>query len=201
MKRVFDITFSLLGLVFFIPVFLLVSLISKLFDRGPIFFKQKRVGKNGNLFIIYKFRSMSVLESAEEGYFEPGNTLRVTPLGRFLRNTKLDELPQLINVLLGNMSIVGPRPEIEKWVTMYPERWKIILTIKPGMTDNASIIYRSEETLLAKSENAEKTYREIILPRKMELYENYVLNNSFIGDIKLICQTLFCIFFKATVNK
>lgn len=195
-KRLFDFITSFLGLILLCILFMVISLLIKLNDYGPVFFKQKRVGRGGKLFVLYKFRSMKVLKSAKEGIFEPGNTSRITSLGKFLRRTKLDELPQLINVLKGEMSLVGPRPEIEKWVAVYPERWIRILSVKPGITDNASIIYRSEESLLAKSEDPEKIYKEIILPKKLELYEAYVLNHSFYGDLKLIFKTLIHIFKK-----
>jgi lipopolysaccharide/colanic/teichoic acid biosynthesis glycosyltransferase len=194
MKRVFDILFSSLGLLLLIPLFLIIGLLIKLDDKGNIFFTQIRVGNNGKLFKLYKFRTMSIPESVREGEFEPGDRSRVTAAGRLLRKTKLDELPQLINVLSGKMSFVGPRPEVEKWVAVYPERWKRILSIKPGITDNASIVFRNEEYLLSESDDPEKTYKEIILPRKLDLYEEYVINHSFFGDINLIFKTIFSIF-------
>jgi len=104
--------------------------------------------------------------------------------------TKLDEIPQLVNVLKGDMSIVGPRPEVEKWVSVYPERWNIVLSIKPGITDNASIIFRNEEEILSKAENPEATYKDIILPKKLDLYEDYVRNHTFCGDLRIIFNTL-----------
>lgn len=196
MKRIFDVVFTLLGLIVLAPLFLVIAFLIKLFDNGPVFFKQKRVGKDGKLFILYKFRSMRGSEYLEHGSFEPGNISRVTAIGKFLRRTKLDELPQLINILKGEMSFVGPRPEVEKWVAVYPERWKRILCVKPGITDNSSIVYRSEESILAESVDPENTYREIILPKKLDLYEDYVINNSFFGDLKLIFRTIFSVIFK-----
>lgn len=195
MKRVFDFVVALSGLIILTPLFVLIGLLIKLNDKGPVFFKQKRVGKNGKLFMLYKFRSMKVPEFSEQGSFEPGNISRTTSIGKFLRRTKLDELPQLFNVLKGDMSLVGPRPEVEKWVAVYPERWKLVLCVKPGITDNSSIVYRNEESLLADSEDPEKKYKEIILPRKLDLYEDYVINNSFFGDLKLIFKTIFSILF------
>lgn len=195
MKRLFDFMIALLGLVLLFPLFLVVSFLIKINDRGPVFFNQKRVGRGGKLFLLYKFRSMKVLESAKEGIFEPGNISRITPFGKYLRKTKIDELPQLFNVLIGDMSLVGPRPEVEKWVTVYPDRWRKVFSVKPGMTDKASIVYWNEESILVGSENPEKTYEETILPKKLELYEDYVANNSFFGDLKLIFKTLFCFFF------
>jgi lipopolysaccharide/colanic/teichoic acid biosynthesis glycosyltransferase len=196
MKRMFDIAISLMSLVLLIPFFLIIGLSIKLNSEGPIIFKQKRVGKYGKTFILYKFRSMTVFEYAKEGVFEPGNISRITSVGKFIRRNKLDELPQLFNVLIGDMSIVGPRPEVEKWVDVCPDKWKRILTVTPGITDNASIEFKSEESFLANSENPEKTYREIILPKKLELYEYYVSNHSFCGDLVLIFKTLYHIFLK-----
>lgn len=179
--------------MFLSPVFLITGLLIKTNDKGSILFMQKRVGKNGRLFVLYKFRTMKYSDSSKEGKFEPGNLSRITSLGKFLRRTKMDELPQLINVLKGDMSIVGPRPEVEKWVSFYPEKWKLVLSIKPGITDNSSILFRDEESLLAKSDDPEKTYKEIILPKKLELYEEYVRNNSLLTDLKLIFKTIFLI--------
>jgi lipopolysaccharide/colanic/teichoic acid biosynthesis glycosyltransferase len=195
-KSIFDFVIALFGLIFLAPLFFVIGFLIKFDDKGPVFFIQKRVGKDGKLFMLYKFRSMRVHESSEIGGFEPGNISRVTKLGKYLRRTKLDELPQLINVLKGEMSIVGPRPEVEKWVAVYPQRWKRIHSIKPGITDNSSIIYRSEESLLVESDDPEKTYKEIILPKKLDLFEYYLANNSFYGDLKLIFKTLFYVIFK-----
>jgi lipopolysaccharide/colanic/teichoic acid biosynthesis glycosyltransferase len=195
-KRSFDFFVALVGLLILLPFFIIIGISIYKDDRGPIFFKQKRVGKYGKLFLLYKFRSMTVNESAKEGVFEPGNMSRITSVGKFLRKTKLDELPQLYNVLKGEMSLVGPRPEIEKWVSVYPERWEKILSVKPGITDNASIMFRSEESILAKSNDPELTYKEIILPKKIEFYEEYATNHSFINDLKLIFKTFFYIIYK-----
>ena len=136
---------------------------------------------------------MRMIEYASKGLFEPGNLSRCNSFGRFLRRTKLDELPQLYNVLIGDMSLVGPRPEVEKWVAFYPERWNKILSVSPGMTDNASIEFRNEELLLSESKEPEKTYLGVILPKKLELNETYLANKSFFGDLKLIFKTIFLI--------
>jgi lipopolysaccharide/colanic/teichoic acid biosynthesis glycosyltransferase len=194
LKRLFDLTFCLAGLVLLSPVFILLSLAIWLNDFGPVFFRQKRVGRKGAIFSMYKFRSMKVMKAAEDGLFEPGVSTRITPLGKFIRRTKLDELPQLFNVLKGEMSLVGPRPEVEKWVTVYPEKWKIILSIKPGITDNASIKFRSEEELLRKSADPESTFRDQILPVKTDLYLDYVNNHTFAGDIKILFNTILTVF-------
>jgi lipopolysaccharide/colanic/teichoic acid biosynthesis glycosyltransferase len=196
MKRIFDLIVSFVGLVLFLPVFIIISLLIKLQFDGPVFFKQRRVGKDGKLFMLFKFRSMKVNNLSKINSFEPGDISRITKIGKFLRRTKLDELPQLYNILIGDMSIVGPRPEVEKWITVYPEKWKLILSVKPGLTDNASVVFRREESLLAKSDDPEKTYGEIILPKKLDLSIGYVLNNSFSGDLKLIFLTLYSLIFK-----
>jgi lipopolysaccharide/colanic/teichoic acid biosynthesis glycosyltransferase len=194
MKRLFDFIIAFVGLVLLFPFFIVIGILIKIDNKGPVFFKQKRVGRGGLLFVLYKFRTMKVLEGTKDGLFEPGNISRITSFGRFLRRSKLDELPQLFNVLLGNMSLVGPRPEVEKWVAVYPERWGKVFSVKPGMTDKASILYRNEESILVGSENPEKMYEETILPQKLELYEDYVANNSFFGDLKLIFKTFFHMF-------
>jgi lipopolysaccharide/colanic/teichoic acid biosynthesis glycosyltransferase len=194
-KKIFDLVFATISLVLLSPLFIVTILLIKLNDGGPSFFVQERIGKDGKPFMLYKFRSMSVLDSAREGHFDAGNNSRVTSIGKILRKTKIDELPQLINVLKGDMSLVGPRPEVGKWVAVYPERWKKVLSVTPGMTDYASIEFKNEEDLLAKSAEPEKAYRESVLPQKLEAYEKYVDNRSFFGDIRLILETIFyCIF-------
>jgi lipopolysaccharide/colanic/teichoic acid biosynthesis glycosyltransferase len=182
-------------LMLLIPLFVLIAVAIKLYDHGPVFFIQERIGKDGVSFRLCKFRSMSVMKVATKGYFEPGNVSRVTRVGKFLRKTKIDELPQLINVLKGEMSLVGPRPEVGKWVAEYPERWKKVHSVTPGITDNASIEFRNEEILLVQSECPEKTYRELVLPRKLDLYEKYVDSHSFMGDVKLVLKTVYCCIF------
>ena len=130
MKRIFDFVVAIMGLIILAPFFFIIGILIKLTDKGHVFFKHKRVGKEGKLFYMYKFRSMRIKPFSEEGFWDPGNITRITPIGRFLRKTKIDELPQLINVLKGDMSLVGPRPEVEKWVTYYPERWETCTTGK-----------------------------------------------------------------------
>lgn len=163
---------------------------------GPILFRQLRVGKNGKLFRLNKFRTMRVLKEAEKGIFDAGNSSRITPLGKFLRKTKLDELPQLFNVLRGDMSIVGPRPEVKQWTEDYPEKWAIVHSVRPGITDNASILFRNEEEILAASSNPTETYKNEILPKKLDLYIDYVNNKSFIGDVKIILKTIYTVIAK-----
>jgi lipopolysaccharide/colanic/teichoic acid biosynthesis glycosyltransferase len=190
MKRLFDIILSLLGLIVLSPILIIIAIAVKVNSKGPVFFRQKRVGRSGKPFILYKFRSMTLFQLAMEGIFEPGNVSRVTAVGKFFRKSKLDELPQLINVLIGDMSLVGPRPEVGNWVEVYPDAWKKILTVRPGITDNASIIFQNEESILAEAVDPEQVYREIILPKKLELYADYVDNRSFQGDIMIILRTL-----------
>ncbi len=191
MKRLFDFLMSLIGLVILFPVLLLVALAVVLDSGWPVFFVQKRVGLGGALFPMYKFRSMTVMREAASGSFDAGDSSRVTRVGRWMRKTKIDELPQLWNVLIGNMSLVGPRPEVQKWVLVYPERWKLVHTVRPGITDNASIEFRNEEALLAASQAPETTYMEVVLPQKLALYESYVRSHSFLGDVRIILKTLF----------
>jgi lipopolysaccharide/colanic/teichoic acid biosynthesis glycosyltransferase len=181
---------SLTVLVFLSPLFIITGLIIKFSDNGKVFFIQKRIGKGGIPFNLYKFRTMTQSDAAAEGLFEPGNLSRITAIGKFLRETKVDELPQLINVLKGDMSLVGPRPEVEKWVAVYPEKWKRILTVKPGITDKASVEFRHEEKILSGSPDPETTYLKEILPRKLELCIDYADNHSFMQDIRIIILTV-----------
>lgn len=191
MKRCFDIIASFFGLLMLSPVLLILAVAVVLDSGFPVFFVQKRVGKGGRQFRIFKFRSMTVSKAAAEGSFDAGNSRRVTRVGRILRKTKLDELPQLWNVFIGDMSLVGPRPEVQKWVEAYPERWRFVHSIRPGITDNASLEFRNEEEILAASDDPEVTYREVVLPRKLYLYEDYVRNRTFLGDIRIIFRTIF----------
>src|SRR5512140_112288 len=190
MKRSLDILFSLAGLAVAWPFLALVGLTVLLTSGRPVLFSQARIGLNGRPFRLKKFRTMSRLEGAESGLFEPGDRTRVTPVGRFLRAYKLDELPQLWNVLKGEMSLVGPRPEIRKWVEAYPERWRKVLMIRPGITDPASLHYRDEEEILAASPDPDKTYRDIILPHKLDIYMKYVDNRGILGDLGAVLETL-----------
>jgi lipopolysaccharide/colanic/teichoic acid biosynthesis glycosyltransferase len=196
MKQIFDFVVSLVFTIIFLPIFLIVALFVVIDSGFPVFFVQQRVGKGGKLFGMYKFRTMSVLKEAQKGSFDAGDSSRVTLAGKILRKTKLDELPQLINVLSGKMSLVGPRPEVQKWVEAYPERWAVVHSAKPGITDNASILFRNEEEILAASSEPQITYRNEILPRKLDLYEEYVRNRSFWKDIGIIFKTFTSIIFK-----
>ncbi|MDD8029504.1 MAG: sugar transferase, partial [Acidobacteriota bacterium] len=160
-------------------------------DGRPVLFRQTRIGRAGRPFSLFKFRTMIPASEGEGGGFEPGDSRRVTSFGRFLRKTKIDEWPQLFNVLKGDMSMVGPRPEVSKWVAAYPRRWAVVHRVKPGITDPASIIYRNEEELLAAAADPEAVYRNEILPRKLDLYERYAEGPPRFGrDLGLIFKTI-----------
>lgn len=192
-KRLFDFIVSLIGFIILIPVFLIVSILIKLDSRGPILFKQKRVGRYGKVFNILKYRTM-VIDAEKYGkQITVGNDSRITKIGAFLRKSKLDELPQLINVIKGDMSLVGPRPEVPKYVALYDENQKRILNVRPGITDYASIEYRDENSILGKVENPEEYYINNIMPHKIKLNMRYIENNNIFIDIGIIFKTIFSI--------
>ena len=195
-KRAFDIIISASGLIILLPLEILIALVIVIDDGGSVFFKQKRIGLNQRPFTLYKFRSMTASNNTFKENFDAGDKSRVTKIGTILRKTKLDELPQLFNVLIGDMSLVGPRPEVEKWVDIYPQQWAFVLTMKPGITDNAAVLFRNEEDILAKVSNPEMYYKEIILPQKLIIYSEYILNHSFTVDILIIVKTILSIFKK-----
>jgi lipopolysaccharide/colanic/teichoic acid biosynthesis glycosyltransferase len=195
LKTLFDIFFSFVGLVLLSPLLLIVAFLVKLSSPGPVFFRGERVGKNGKIFKIYKFRSMIV--SAEEmgGSSTAADDPRLTKIGSFLKKFQLDELPQLINVLKGEMSLVGPRPEVPFYVDMMTEKEKnVILSVRPGMTDLASLWDFHEGEVLKGSSDPEKTYMEKIRPEKIRLQIEYVKKHSFWLDLKIILKTIFKIF-------
>lgn len=189
-KRAFDLFWSLIGLVFCWPLFLIAAVAIKLDSTGPVIFKQERIGRGFRPFFIYKFRTMVNDAPLKGGALTASGDPRVTRVGRMLRQTKLDELPQLINVLKGDMSLVGPRPEVRKYVEVFRERYKVILTVRPGITDLASLKYRDESAILAAAENPEAEYLKRILPDKLRLAEDYVRQASIGLDLRLIVQTL-----------
>ena len=193
LKRAMDILGGGLGLLLLSPLLVLVGLAILVTMGRPCFFRQQRVGRYGRGFWLIKFRTMTMSAGAEKGQFDAGRSTRVTPLGRILRKTKVDELPELWNVFVGDMSLVGPRPEIPKWVAVYPERWGKVLAVRPGITDPASIKFRNEEEILAQAANPDQAYREQILPTKLGLYEEYVRTQSFWGDVGLIFKTLWVV--------
>ena len=189
-KRLFDLVSSVIGLVVLSPVLVVVSLLVWLGDRGPVFFRQERVSRGGRIFRIHKFRTMRVANTGSQ--VTSADDDRITPLGKVLRKTKLDELPQLIDVALGDMSLVGPRPEVPRYVAMWGDEARAeILSVRPGITDPAAIAYRNEQDELAA---AEDHYTQVILPRKVAMYRDYVRNRSFAGDIKVIFGTFAAIF-------
>ncbi len=191
MKRLFDIVFSLLGLFILTPLSLLIGISIKIDSKGAIFYKQIRVGKNNKDFKIYKFRTM-LIDADKLGLLTIGeNDSRITRLGYYLRKYKIDELPQLINVLLGDMSFVGPRPEVRKYVNYYSTKQKQVLNYKPGITDLASITYKNESAILAKQQNPEDYYIKNILPKKVEINLAYIKQRSLLKDIKVIFKTIF----------
>lgn len=188
-KRCFDVAASSVGLLFLTIPFLFIAIAIRCSSKGPVYFRQVRVGKDGKNFRIFKFRTM-VTDAERKGMqITVGNDARITKVGAFLRKTKIDELPQLINVLLGQMSFVGPRPEVPHYVEMYDDYQRNILRIKPGITELASIVYRDENDLLAVSDDPEKTYIEDIMPKKIELNMQYMQKMNVFYDIKLIFAT------------
>ncbi|WP_250436312.1 sugar transferase [Hanstruepera flava] len=189
-KRLFDIIFSALGLILLLPLLLLIAILLKLESKGPVFYKQVRVGHNSTDFKIFKFRTMFV-GSDKKGLLTVGDRdPRVTKTGYFLRKYKLDELPQLINVIIGNMSFVGPRPEVRKYVSLYSKSDLEILTVKPGITDYASIVFRDEAELLKTAKKPEELYINEIMPRKIALNKQYIDNHSILVDIRIIFKTI-----------
>ena len=192
-KRIFDFTVAGTALMILLPFFLFVAVFIKMDSKGPVFFRQKRGGRDGKYFDIFKFRSMTVKEKADGKDFDAGSCSRITWTGKIIRKTKLDELPQLINVVRGEMSLVGPRPEVETYIRLYQTRWDKILAVRPGITDPASIKFRNEEELLAKAKKPEDEYRKVILPRKLEIYEDYVRRVSFLSDVKILLGTVFVV--------
>lgn len=195
MKRLFDIIFSFAGIIILLPVFILIGLIIKLTSKGPVFFRGIRMGKSGKHFKIFKLRTM--IPGAEElgGPSTAADDPRLTKLGKFLKKYQLDELPQLINVIKGEMSLVGPRPEVPLYVNMMrEEEKKIILSVRPGITDLASLWNFHEGEILKGSSDPEKTYMEKIRPEKIRLQIEYVKNRSFWLDLKILFKTILKIF-------
>ncbi|UDN25721.1 sugar transferase [Aeromonas caviae] len=190
-KRLFDMVCALIGLVVLSPLFLVIAVWIKLDSKGPVFFRQVRVGRNGKPFRIHKFRTMGV-NSESVGRLTVGNDSRVTRSGHFLRKSKIDELPQLIDVVVGNMSLVGPRPEVQEFIDCYPsEVRREVLSVRPGITDLASIEMVDENEILAKYTDSRKAYIEQILPIKQQYYVDYVRNNTLFEDISIIFKTIY----------
>lgn len=190
MKRIIDIIASSIGIVLLLPIFIIIYLIVVFESRGGGFYKQIRVGKNGNDFGLLKFRTMRSGSDKKGLLTVGGRDPRITRTGYYLRKYKLDELPQLLNVLIGDMSLVGPRPEVRKYVELYNEIQKKVLQIKPGITDFASIEFSNENEILGRAANPEKIYIEEIMPKKLELNLKYISEQSVWTDLKIIIRTI-----------
>ena len=189
-KRCFDIFFSLLGITLLLWLFLIIAIAIKCSSKGPVLFKQERVGRHGKNFKIWKFRSMVVDAEAKGMQITTDGDNRITKVGKFIRKTKIDELPQLFNVLSGKMSFVGPRPEVPKYVAMYNDEQLRVLSVKPGITDLASIEFRNENDLLDGDADPERKYIEEIMPAKLDLNLKYIEKAGFFYDIGLIFKTI-----------
>jgi len=188
--RFFDFILGLVGLVVLAPIFIMLAIWIKIDSKGPVFYKQVRVGQNGINFGLFKFRSM-VVDADKKGLITVGGRdPRITRSGYFIRKYKLDELPQLINVLLGDMSLVGPRPEVRKYVELYTDEQQKVLSVKPGITDYASIEYMDENEILGKSNDPEKTYIEEIMPEKIKYNMKYINNKNLFEYFKIILLTV-----------
>ena len=189
-KRCIDVLFSSIAILCLSPIFVLISALICIESKGSPFFIQERFGRGVVPFRLIKFRSMALDEFDGNGGFSPGDSRRVTKVGRLLRNTKMDELPELFNILKGDMSFVGPRPEVAKYVNAYRKDFEIILTVRPGLSDFASIKYRHEEQILAEKEDPETYYRNVILPDKLHIARNYVKKISLKIDLSIIIDTI-----------
>ncbi|MEI6766186.1 MAG: sugar transferase [Bacteroidota bacterium] len=196
MKRIFDIFFSGIFILFVWPFYVIVAIIIKAGDGGPVFYKAPRVGKNGVLFRMYKFRTMVVNADKIGASSTTTSDPRITRIGHFLRKYKLDEMPQLFNVFLGQMSVVGPRPDLKAFTDLFTEEEKVILSVKPGITDWASVWNSDEGKILEGAEDPDKAYMELIWPEKKRLQIKYVREQSFGRDLKIIFLTLLAIFKK-----
>lgn len=190
LKRLFDIFSSLIGLIILLPFLFIISIWIVIDSRGGVFYRQVRVGKNSKDFRLWKFRTMKT-DSDKKGLLTVGGRdPRITGIGYYLRKYKIDELPQLLNVLVGDMSLVGPRPEVRKYVDMYSPEQLHVLDVQPGITDYASIEYSNENELLAKSADPEKTYIEEVMPAKLKLNMKYIEEKNFGTDLKIIFRTI-----------
>jgi lipopolysaccharide/colanic/teichoic acid biosynthesis glycosyltransferase len=192
-KRACDAALSLAGLVALSPVFLVCAVLIKATSRGPVFFRQARTGLDGKPFRIFKFRSMFCRPQSEGSLLTASGDKRITPVGKWLRKTKADELPQLLNVLLGQMSLVGPRPEVSRYTDQYTKRQKGILSLRPGITGLASIAFSSEERVLAAQPDPEHFYLTTLMPLKVDMELQYSQRITFLGDLRILFQTFVAI--------
>ncbi len=191
MKRLVDIVLSLMGLLILSPVFAVAAVMIKNDSKGPVFFRQERIGRNFKPFIIYKFRTMTEGAEKEGALITVGGDARITRIGRTLRRCKIDELPQLLNVLKGDMSLVGPRPEVREYVELFRPEYAKLLKVRPGITDPASLRYSEEECFLASAADWREHYTGRILPEKINLSMRYVEHHGLLTDFRLIWQTIF----------
>jgi lipopolysaccharide/colanic/teichoic acid biosynthesis glycosyltransferase len=194
MKRCFDFMVSAVGLVFLLPVLGIVAVLIKLDSKGPVFFRQERMGRGFRPFWIYKFRTMVVNAPSLGALLTSGEDPRITRVGRLLRKTKVDELPQLFNVMMGDMSLVGPRPEVRRYAEMFRQDYEEVLTVRPGITDPASLKYCDESELLGSAADPEQEYVMHVLPDKIRLAKEYIHHGSFLSDLSLILKTIFKMF-------
>lgn len=201
LKRGFDICFSAAVLLLLAPVLLAVALWVKLDSHGPVFFRQRRVGRRGREFLIYKFRTMGINAEANGPQITIGADARITRSGAFMRKYKLDEFAQFINVLIGDMSVVGPRPEVPQYVALYPNHTReIVLSVRPGITDRASIEFKDENDILGKASDPHQAYVNEVLPIKLGFYIAYVQQRSFVGDLKIIFATMVAVLHRRSIK-
>ena len=189
-KRPFDVLASSLGIMMLLPIWVGVGVLVKITSKGPVFFIQQRIGKGYRPFGMIKFRSMVVNNASQHSLVTVKGDSRITPLGRWLRRYKLDELPQLFNVLKGDMSLVGPRPEVDRYIQQFKADYDVILKVRPGITDNAAIQFKNEETILQQYDDVQQGYIDDILPKKIKLYKAYIKNMTFCNDLYLIIKTI-----------
>ena len=189
MKRAFDIIFSLIGLLFLSPLFLILFLIIPLDSKGGVFFRQYRVGKNGKEFKLIKFRSMKKI-AEDKLELTVGEDQRITRIGKYIRSYKIDEFPQLWNILKGEMSFVGPRPEVPRYVQLYSDEQRIVLSVRPGLTDPASLAFMNEAQILAETDNPTEKYIREIMPEKLRMNIDYLEKRSFLTDLRIILKTM-----------
>jgi len=193
-KRLFDVCAVILSIVITLPLICVVAFFVALTSKGPVFFAQERMGQNFSRFKLLKFRTMIVGADTIGSLVTKGSDPRITRMGSLLRKTKLDELPQLFNVLKGDMSIVGPRPEVEKYISPFRDKYKAVLSVRPGITDYATLKYRNEQEILNRYKDTEEGYIKEVLPAKIELYKKYLREMSFSTDLKIIFKTILALF-------
>src|ERR1035437_3584699 len=200
-KRICDALVSLVAIVILSPVLLCAGTLVWLYDRGPVFFCQERVGRGGRPFVLRKIRSMQVDSDRDGPPITSAGDRRVTPVGRWLRLLKIDELPQFLNVLAGEMSLVGPRPEVAQYVSLYSPAQRAVLELTPGLTDPASMAYRNEEEVLARAEDPERYYVEVVMPRKIEMNLEYARNANIWTDVVILLRTAVAVLKRLSANQ